>query len=88
MRACLGLLVVLSLAPLRQSEAQTLLHRDPVSLQAVLPASTSYPTLPAPASAPIDSARHHGVGHAALVDLGIGTGLGLVTGTVVRLASE
>jgi hypothetical protein len=36
MRACLGLLVVLSLAPLRQSKAQTSLHRDPVALKAIL----------------------------------------------------
>jgi hypothetical protein len=118
MRACLGLLVVLSLAPLRQSQAQASLHRDLVALEAVLPPAASHPPLPAPVSAAIDSVRHHGVGHAALVGLGIGTatglvaarlfsssceensgscrvgflgigaGLGLVTGTVVGLASE
>jgi hypothetical protein len=88
MRMRLGLLAMLSLVPFRSSAAQAGLHPDPVALNAVLPPSASPAPLSVPISVALDSVRHHGVGHAALVGLGIGTAAGLLAAVLISSSCE
>jgi hypothetical protein len=79
---------MLSLVSLRSSAAQAAPHPDPVALSAVLPPAVSQTPLPPPVSAALDSVRHHSVGHAALVGLGIGTATGLVAALLFSSSCE